>query len=125
MGYAVHGNTTICSQIKTSYVKIVVPFEDYVKRVKLAGGTPPPDPTILNDDVPILSNFANKIDPSTPKNNGADSLATPRSDVGGPSEREDVSAATLEKVRTASDKLNEALKVNGAGKGVCSLFWRL
>lgn len=124
MGYAVHGNTTICSQIKTSYVKIVVPFEDYVKRVKLAGGTPPPDPTILNDDVPILPDFVNKVDFATPKNNGADSLATPRSDAGGASEREEVSAATVEKVRTASDKLNEALKANGDGKCASLPRWK-
>jgi hypothetical protein len=114
MGYNVAINTTVCSQLKTSYLKIVVPFEDYVKRVKLAGGTPPPDPTILNDDVPILSDLADKINATPKESNGAESLATPLSDADGPAGRAE---ATLDKVRTASDKLNEALNTDGKSGG--------
>lgn len=115
LGYNTLISTTICSQLKTAYSKIVVPFEDFVKRVKLAGGTPPPDPTILNDDIPILSDHTQKL-ASTPKfaTNGSESLATPSSDSGS---REKVSDITIEKVRTASDKLNEALN-SDAGRGM-------
>ncbi|SCZ97679.1 BZ3500_MvSof-1268-A1-R1_Chr4-3g07364 [Microbotryum saponariae] len=50
MGYNTSLNNTICSQIKTSYSKIILPFEDYVNRVKQSGGTPPPDPSAVNVD---------------------------------------------------------------------------
>ncbi|SCV69106.1 BQ2448_2126 [Microbotryum intermedium] len=50
MGYNTSLNNTICSQIKTSYSKIILPFEDYVNRVKQSGGKPPPDPSAINDD---------------------------------------------------------------------------
>lgn len=105
MGYSLQGNATVCPLIKSAYLKIVVPFEDYVKRVKLAGGTPPPDPTVLHDNNPALNEQLDK-GPLTPTNisNGADSLATPKSEAG----REDV-VEKGEKVRTASDKLNAAL----------------
>jgi hypothetical protein len=103
IGYT--SDPVLAAEIKSAYSKIVVPFEDYVKRVKLAGGALPPDPTILHDGVPI--DIAKLTTPKT--SNGADSLATPRSDTGGMSEDE---VLMHEKVRTASDKLNEALQTN-------------
>lgn len=114
MGYNVIINTTVCSQLKTAYLKIVVPFEDYVKRVDLAGGVPPPDPTILNDDVPILDELAAKLNATPKASSGAESLATPSSDVEGPA---GPVTATNDKVRTASDKLNEAIDLEKKGKG--------
>lgn len=119
MGYNVAVNTTVCSQLKTAYLKIVVPFEDYVKRVNLAGGVPPPDPTILNDDVPILDELASKLNATPKPSNGADSLATPRSDAEGPA---GPVAGTHDKVRTASDKLNEAIEMENKGAGVFALL---
>ncbi|ORY58689.1 JmjC domain, hydroxylase-domain-containing protein [Leucosporidium creatinivorum] len=112
MGYNVTVNTTVCSQLKTAYLKIVVPFEDYVKRVNLAGGVPPPDPTILNDDVPVLDELATKLNATPKASNGAESLATPGSDAGGSAGP--VGGAN-DKVRTASDKLNEAIELDNKG----------
>lgn len=119
MGYNVTVNTTVCSQLKTAYLKIVVPFEDYVKRVNLAGGVPPPDPAILNDDVPILDELASKLNATPKPSNGANSLATPRSDAEGPAGS---IAGTHEKVRTASDKLNEAIDIESKGAGAFDAF---
>lgn len=111
MGYNVQLNTAVCSHIKTAYLKIVVPFEDYVKRVKLAGGTPPPDPTILHDDFPSEQELSN----------GADSLATPCPEVDGPGPLGGRAGevGVNEKVRTASDKLNEVLYVDGSSRSAC------
>lgn len=109
MGYNMQASTAICTQLKTSYSKIVVPFEDYVKRVKLAGGELPPDPSILNDDGPADLVVQADLDASPKPTNGAESLATPRSDTEGPPARAEMSFVAIDKVRTASDKLNEAL----------------
>ncbi|KAK4703193.1 [histone H3]-trimethyl-L-lysine4 demethylase, partial [Phenoliferia sp. Uapishka_3] len=108
MGYATQSSTAICSQLKTTYSKMVVPFEDYVKRVKLAGGTPPPDPSILHDDAPTTASATKSSSAASPKTDGAESLATPRSDSDD-TERPEFSFVAIDKVRTASDKLNEAL----------------
>lgn len=37
MGYNLAANTTICSQIKAAYFKVILPFEDYVKKAKKNG----------------------------------------------------------------------------------------
>ena len=113
MGYSLQGNATVCPLIKSAYLKIVVPFEDYVKRVKLAGGTPPPDPTVLNDSHLVHVDHVDKILLTpTSVSNGAESLATPKSDAG----RETL-VENGEKVRTASDKLNAALASDGVKQG--------
>lgn len=114
MGYNVNLSPTVCTQLKTAYLKIVVPFEDYVKRVNLAGGVPPPDPTILNDDVAPRDELAAKLNATPGVSNGAEvmaTLATPASDAAGP-----VNGGNPG-VRTASDKLNEAIEMENKGKG--------
>ncbi|GAA6027065.1 hypothetical protein JCM8097_006083 [Rhodosporidiobolus ruineniae] len=106
MGYNVTQNTSICSNLKMTYYRIIVPFEAYVKRVKLAGGQAPPDPTraaAAGEDDPAMKDFADKLANVSPRTlNGAES-----SEAGPSSRREDGS----ERVRTASDRLNEALEV--------------
>ncbi|KAL8293089.1 hypothetical protein RQP46_000783 [Phenoliferia psychrophenolica] len=123
MGYNVQSSTVICTQLKSSYSKIVVPFEDYVKRVKLAGGEPPPDPSILNDDAPIPADRSTETDSdaSPKKTNGAESLATPRSDTEGSPARPEMSFVAIDKVRTASDKLNEALQSDSSKSATTKL----
>ncbi|CDR43083.1 hypothetical protein NBRC10512_001529 [Rhodotorula toruloides] len=113
LGYNVASNTGICSQLKMSYYRIIVPFEEYVKRVKLAGGQAPPDPvkeaSHVGDTSDAMKAFASKL-ADTPKQqpNGSEELLTPMSETG-PSRRSQLEPN--ERVRTASDKLNEALEL--------------
>ncbi|KAK4058769.1 hypothetical protein OIO90_000215 [Microbotryomycetes sp. JL221] len=37
LGYDLGSNTTICSQVKAAYLKLILPFEDYVKKAKNEG----------------------------------------------------------------------------------------
>jgi hypothetical protein len=106
MGYAVTTNTSICSNLKLTYFRIIVPFEEYVKRVKLAGGTIPPDPAKASEqeEPEGMKEYAEKLAQGTPRTlNGTGSP----SEAGPSRSREPVE--TSERVRTASDKLNEAL----------------
>lgn len=103
--------------LKSAYREIIQPFEDYVKRVKAAGGTPPPDPTISTDQTPVKSEVN-----ALPHPDGVDTLATPQSDVGSPSATTAAPTAAAtptplhkvevsDKVRTASDKLNDSVRM--------------
>ncbi|GAA5878392.1 hypothetical protein JCM16303_002757 [Sporobolomyces ruberrimus] len=117
MGYNVAQNTGVCSQLKTAYFRIIVPFEEYVKKVKLNGGIAPPDPVkVAQQDpsaTPLMKDFAENLasnGTSTPKpSNGADSLATPVSPPRNGAVNTNVEIS--ERVRTASDRLNEALEI--------------
>lgn len=110
MGYDTKNDYGVIAQIKAAFLKIIVPFEEYVKRVKLSGGIVPPDPTFLHDSPPT----ATKPQPNTPKDDtGANSLATPSSELPGSNGR--AVRKTKEQVRTASDELNRALGT-GIGK---------
>lgn len=109
MGYNVTTNTSICSNLKLTYFRIIVPFEEYVKRVKLAGGAVPPDPAKASEQEQPegMKEYAEKLAQGTPRTlNGAGS---PLSEAGPSRSREPVE--TSDRVRTASDKLNEALEV--------------
>lgn len=117
MGYNVAQNTGVCSQLKTAYFRIIVPFEEYVKKVSLNGGTAPPDPVKVAQQAPsatpLMKEFADNLaanGTSTPKpTNGAESLATPVSPPrNGPT---NTNVEISDKVRTASDRLNEALEI--------------
>ncbi|GAA5948514.1 hypothetical protein JCM21900_002735 [Sporobolomyces salmonicolor] len=133
MGYNVTQNTGICSQLKTSYFRIIVPFEEYVKRVKLNGGPAPPDPVKVanenDDEVPLMKEFAETLAGTPRMSDGAETLATPASESGGPLRRTAVEIS--DRVRTASDRLNEALeikdeqdlksKANGTPGEVCEI----
>lgn len=102
MGYKLEANSDVPLLIKSSYAKLVIPFEEWVIRIKAQGGAAPPDPTILTDT------------PKTPKeSNGAESLATPSSEMSGPFARAE-GAEMGEKVHAASSRLHEAL---GTGVG--------
>lgn len=110
MGYEIRAEGTVLSDMKNTFAKLVVPFEAYIKRIK--------ENAALSLD-PIFAGFA-LSPPNTPKDsNGADSLATPSSEVPPPIVRGIVLQSTKEGVRTASDKLNEAL-----GTGACTLIAR-
>ncbi|KAM0792393.1 hypothetical protein ACM66B_005073 [Microbotryomycetes sp. NB124-2] len=39
LGYEVMNNTTICTQIKAAYIRLILPFEDYVKKAKKEGNS--------------------------------------------------------------------------------------
>ncbi|GAA6012387.1 hypothetical protein JCM11491_004316 [Sporobolomyces phaffii] len=116
MGYNVAQNTGVCSQLKTAYFRIIVPFEEYVKKVKLQGGIAPPDPVkVAQQDpgaTPLMKDFVDHLKSngtSTPKlSNGAESLATP---VSPPRDAAIPSLEISDRVRTASDRLNEALEI--------------
>lgn len=109
MGYDTKNDLAVVGQIKAAFLKIIVPFEEYVKRIKVNGGILPPDPAILHDSPPTSA----KAQPNTPKDsNGANSLATPSSELPGSIGRE--TTKTVEQVRTASDELNRVL---GTGVG--------
>ncbi|GAA5928683.1 hypothetical protein JCM10213_002531 [Rhodosporidiobolus nylandii] len=101
MGYNVTQNTSICSNLKLTYFRIIVPFEEYVKRVKLAGGAAPPDPTRASqqEDSADMKAFTDGLVTGSPKT------------LNGSSSREN---GENEKVRTASDKLNENLDIKPA-----------
>ncbi|KPV75911.1 uncharacterized protein RHOBADRAFT_52923 [Rhodotorula graminis WP1] len=107
LGYNVALNTSVCTQLKNAYHRIILPFDEYTQRVKLAGGPAPPDPVkeavFAAQDAKSaeMKAFANKLATSPPV--GSDSLATPSSEAG-PSRRADESP---DKVRTASDKIQE------------------
>lgn len=58
MNYNVLSNPFICSQLKHTYAKIILPFEEYVARVKLAGGQLPPDPRDLEHAADIFPALA-------------------------------------------------------------------
>lgn len=114
MGYDIHANSTIPTQIKLAYSTIVVPFENYVQRVKNAGGELPPDPAVYVDSPPATSTY-----PITPS--AANSLPTPISQIPGMAARMESADSTNEKVRTASDKLNQVLGT-GLSKFDCNFF---
>ncbi|BGP37972.1 hypothetical protein JCM10449v2_001899 [Rhodotorula kratochvilovae] len=112
LGYNVALNTSICSQLKMAYHRIIVPFEEYTKRVKLAGGPAPPDPVKEaaheeDDKSAEMKAFESKL-AGSPRvaANGSESLSTPLSEAG-PSRRVQ---ETSDRVRTASDKLSEGLE---------------
>ncbi|GAA5911001.1 uncharacterized protein JCM6883_000674 [Sporobolomyces salmoneus] len=117
MGYNVAQNTGVCSQLKTAYYRIIVPFEEYVKKVKLNGGPAPPDPVkVAQQDpnaTPLMKDFVDNLNTngtSTPKpSDGTESLATPVS----PPRHNPVNTNVeiSDRVRTASDRLNEALEI--------------
>jgi hypothetical protein len=117
MGYNVIQNTGVCSQLKTAYYRIIVPFEEYVKKVKLNGGPAPPDPVKVAqqdpDATPLMKDFVDNLNSngtSTPKpTDGTDSLATPVSPPRNVAVNTNVEIS--ERVRTASDRLNEALEI--------------
>lgn len=117
MGYNVAQNTGVCSQLKTAYYRIIVPFEEYVKKVKLNGGPVPPDPVkVAQQDpkaTPLMKDFIDNLNSngtSTPKlTDGAESLATPVSPPRNAAANTNVEIS--ERVRTASDRLNEALEI--------------
>ncbi|GAA5978531.1 hypothetical protein JCM10908_004391 [Rhodotorula pacifica] len=123
LGYNVTANTGICSQLKMAYFRIIVPFEEYVKHVKLAGGPAPPDPvkeatvrdTAQSDE---MKAFADKLAEAPKIGNGAATLNTPTSENGS-SSRAPVPAS--ERVRTASDKLNEALELQATKRSKAPL----
>ncbi|GAA5830402.1 hypothetical protein JCM11251_001334 [Rhodosporidiobolus azoricus] len=110
MNYNVTQNTSICSNLKLTYFRIIVPFEEYVKKVKLAGGPTPPDPARAAEKAESteaeMKAFADKLAAGSPTINGADTSNPPLSESG-PS----VQRNGAERVRTASDKLNEALDI--------------
>ncbi|GAA6008954.1 hypothetical protein JCM10207_004039 [Rhodosporidiobolus poonsookiae] len=109
MGYNVTQNTSICSQLKLTYARIVVPFEKYVERVKRAGGAiPDPVKASTSDNADEMKAFADKLagSPSFVKADKSPSAEA------GPSSRPD--GEGQERVRTASDKLNEALDIKPA-----------
>lgn len=105
-------HSSVTAILKSAFREIIQPFEDYVKRVKAAGGTPPPDPTILRDHTPVKSE-ANDVLPS----DGAETLATPPSDAGELAAAVTATPTPLhkvevsDKVRTASDKHNDAVRM--------------
>jgi hypothetical protein len=120
LGYNVTANTGICSQLKMAYFRIIVPFEEYVKHVKLAGGPAPPDPVkeaTVRDTAQSeeMKAFADKLADAPKMGNGSATLATPTSENGS---RTAVPAS--ERVRTASDKLNEALDLQSSKRGKVS-----
>ena len=120
LGYNVTANTGICSQLKMAYFRIIVPFEEYVKHVKLAGGPAPPDPVkeaTVRDTAQSeeMKAFADKLADAPKMGNGSATLATPTSENGS---RAAVPAS--ERVRTASDKLNEALDLQSSKRGKVS-----
>ncbi|KAK4053008.1 hypothetical protein OIV83_001741 [Microbotryomycetes sp. JL201] len=39
LGYEMMTNTTICSQVKAAYMRLILPFEDYVKKAKKEGNS--------------------------------------------------------------------------------------
>ncbi|POY70604.1 hypothetical protein BMF94_6382 [Rhodotorula taiwanensis] len=112
LGYNVTANTGICSQLKMAYFRIIVPFEEYVKHVKLSGGPAPPDPvqeatvrdTAQSDE---MKAFADKLADAPQMDNGSATLNTPVSENGSSRPAQPAS----DRVRTASDKLNEALDI--------------
>lgn len=117
MGYNVAQNTGVCSQLKTAYYRIIVPFEEYVKKVKLNGGVAPPDPVkVAQQDpnaTPLMKDFVDNLNTNgtstSKRNDGTNSLATPVSPP-----RNNVANTNVEisdRVRTASDRLNEALEI--------------
>ena len=109
MGYDTKNDLSVVAQVKAAFLKIIVPFEEYIKRIKVTGGIPPPDPTILHDSPPTSAN----AQPKTPRDStGATSLATPSSQLAGANGR--TATQTQEQVRTASDELNRVL---GTGIG--------
>ncbi|GAA5991295.1 hypothetical protein JCM5350_005324 [Sporobolomyces pararoseus] len=117
MGYNVAQNTGVCSQLKTAYYRIIVPFEEYVKKVKLNGGVAPPDPVkVAHQDpnaTPLMKDFVDNLNSngtSTPKpSDGAESLATPVSPPRNAAVNTNVEIS--DRVRTASDRLNDALEI--------------
>ncbi|GAA5968292.1 hypothetical protein JCM11641_003799 [Rhodosporidiobolus odoratus] len=112
MGYNVTSNTSICSNIKLAYLRIVVPFEEYVKRVKSSGGVAPPDPAKASqqEEGEDMKEFADKLAMGSPQTlNGSE---TPNAEAGPSRLRQD--GENAERVRTASDKLNEALEIKPA-----------
>ncbi|GAA6061785.1 hypothetical protein JCM10212_001391 [Sporobolomyces blumeae] len=122
MGYNVAQNTGVCSQLKTAYFRIIVPFEEYVKKVRLQGGPVPPDPVkVAHQDpsaTPLMKDFTENLaanGTATPKpSNGAESLATPKSEPRGQNAAPSVEIS--ERVRTASDRLNEVLEIKPAAE---------
>ncbi|GAA5941027.1 uncharacterized protein JCM15063_000623 [Sporobolomyces koalae] len=113
MGYNVAQNTGICSQLKTAYFRIVVPFEEYVKKVKLNGGPAPPDPVkVAQQDpagTPLMKDFSDNLAAHGTASPKASGQTTP-----GPETRKpEVNTAVeiSERVRTASDRLNEVVEV--------------
>ncbi len=108
-------HSSVTAILKSAYREIIQPFEDYVKRVKAAGGTPPPDPSTVTE-TPIKPAAQDVL-----KSDGADSLATPKSELGSPTLAATAAAAASgaplhkvevsDKVRTASDKLNDSVRM--------------
>lgn len=120
LGYNVTANTGICSQLKMAYFRIIVPFEEYVKHVKLAGGPAPPDPVkeaTVRDTAQSeeMKAFADKLADAPKMGNGSATLATPTSENGSRT-----AVPQSERVRTASDKLNEALDLQSSKRGKVS-----
>ncbi|KAM0753831.1 JmjC-domain-containing protein [Meredithblackwellia eburnea MCA 4105] len=105
MGYTISGANIIAAQLKNSYQKIIAPFEDYVKRVKNAGSNASMGSSVLDDEVASVSHSFDELK----RSNGADTLATPRSENDGPTSRPAMNFVAIDKVRTASDKLNDAI----------------
>lgn len=100
--------SSVWSTLKTAYSKLVVPFEHYVNRQTVEDDASPPDLTNFFQSRPIPANTHDNL-PNTPKHtSGADSLATPDSDAIHLAKRA-MPVELQETVRTASDKLNEAL----------------
>lgn len=99
-----------------AYFRIIVPFEEYVKHVKLAGGPAPPDPvkeaavrdTAQSDE---MKAFADKLAEAPRMGSGSATLDTPTSENGSVLR---AAVPASERVRTASDKLNEALELKAS-----------
>ncbi|GAA5848654.1 hypothetical protein JCM8547_004585 [Rhodosporidiobolus lusitaniae] len=109
MGYNVTQNTSICSNLKITYARIILPFEEYVKRVKLAGGTVPPDPAraAQQEDSEDMKAFAAKLADGS---GAAEALPTPNSEAGS-SNPKPTGEGT---VRTAADMINDSAEVKPA-----------
>jgi hypothetical protein len=109
MGYDVRINSSICSTLKSAYSRLIVPFEHYINKTQMT------DEEILNH-LPSTSSAFSKSDPAlpnTPKDTtGADSLATPNTSDEIHNARRTTLVETNDHVRTASDKLNEALNAS-------------
>lgn len=120
MGYDVRLGSSICSTLKSTYSRLIVPFEHYINKTQMT------EEEILHSLTSNPSNTSfmrpDSALPNTPKDTtGADSLATPNTSDEIYNARRTVVIETNEKVRTASDKLNEALN---AGPNSSKLVFR-
>lgn len=101
LGFRSQEQTALVQDIKKAYLKIILPFELYVERMKISG---------LNVSAPAAS---------TSKDEKAAQPVGMASRMMGGGAKPDSGGVTFAQVQEASAKLNEALNVDGALSSLC------